>query len=89
MLLGIPEIDGLGLVPASVSWLPGLNEIPAPLGIYFVYAGVICSLSTGAVYTVKGLSAIRNAIAHPEEEDDDFLNPEIEDGDDIEVVETA
>ena len=41
------------------------------------------------MYTVKGLSAIRNAIAHPEEEDDDFLNPEIEDGDDIDVAETA
>lgn len=89
MLLRIPVIDGLGLVPASVSWLPGMNETPAPLGIYFVYSGVICSLSTGVVYTAKGLSAIRNAIAHPEEEDDDFLNPEIEDGDDIEVVETA
>ena len=33
------------------------------------------------VYTYKGLTAIANAIAHPEEEDDDFLNPEIEDGD--------
>ena len=81
MLLGLPVLDGLGLVPDSVTWLPGLNGTAVPLGIYFVYAGVCCSLMTAAVYTYKGLTAIANAIAHPEEEDDDFLNPEIEDGD--------
>lgn len=81
MLLGIPVLDGLGLVPDSVTWLPGFNGTAVPLGIYFVYAGVCCSLMTAVVYTYKGLTAIANAIAHPEEEDDDFLNPEIEDGD--------
>lgn len=89
MLLGMPMLDGLGLVPASVSWLPGINDVAAPLGIYFVYAGVFCSLATGGVYTVKGMVAIRAAIAHPEDEDDDFLNPEIDDSDDAEVVENA
>ena len=89
MLLGMPMLDGLGLVSASVSWLPGINDVAAPLGIYFVYAGVFCSLATGGVYTVKGIAAIRAAIAHPEDEDDDFLNPEIEDSDDAEVVENA
>lgn len=89
MLLGMPMLDGLGLVPTSVSWLPGINDVAAPLGIYFVYAGVFCSLATGVVYTVKGIAAIRAAIAHPEDEDDDFLNPEIDDSDDAEVVENA
>lgn len=81
MLLGLPVLDGLGLVPDSVTWLPGLNGTAVPLGIYFVYTGVCCSLMTAVVYTYKGITAIANAIAHPEEEDDDFLNPEIEDGD--------
>lgn len=80
MLLGLPVLDGLGIVPDSLTWLPGLNCTPVPLGIFFVYAGVCCSLLTGLVYTVKGLQAIRNAIAHPEDEDEDFLNPDIDEG---------
>ena len=34
---------------------------------------------TAVVYTVKGVKAVRHAQKHPEEEDIDFLNPEIED----------
>lgn len=79
MLLGIPVLDGLSLVPNSLSWLPGLNDVSAPFGIYFVYLGVIFSLFTGVLYTFKGARAIKQAIAHPEDEDDNFLNPEIED----------
>lgn len=92
MLLGLPVLDGLNLVSSDVTWLPGLNNASAPLGIFFVYAGVCFSLITGVVYTVKGALAIRRAIAHPEEEDPDFLNPEIEDEsapEDTQVVETA
>ena len=89
MLLGTPVIEGLDLIPGSISWLPGLNDISAPLGIYFVYAGVCCSVITGLVYTVKGFEAIRSAITHPEFEDDDFLNPEIEDGEEPNVGKTA
>lgn len=81
MLLGLPVLDGLGLVPDAVSWLPGLNSASVPLGIFFVYAGVCCSLLTAAVYTAKGLVAIRRALDHPEEEEEDFLNPEIDDSD--------
>ena len=57
LLLGLPVINGLGLVGAS--WLPGLNTASAPLGIFFVYAGVICSFITACVYTAKGVQ-IRN-----------------------------
>ncbi len=51
-LLGLPEVGGLGLV--SVTWLPGLNGEPACLGALFVYAGVVCSLITAAIYTYQG-----------------------------------
>lgn len=89
MLLGLPVLDGLCIVPDSITWLPGLNCTPVPLGIFFVYAGVCCSLLTGLVYTVKGLQAIRNAIAHPEDEDEDFLNPDIDEGEEASAAETA
>lgn len=89
MLLGLPVLDGLCIVPDSLTWLPGLNCTPVPLGIFFVYAGVCCSLLTGLVYTVKGLQAIRNAIAHPEDEDEDFLNPDIDEGEEASAAETA
>ena len=52
LLLGLPRIDGLGLV--GVSWLPGLNEQPAALGILFVYAGVVFSAITALIYTYRG-----------------------------------
>lgn len=89
MLLGLPVLDGLCIVHDSLTWLPGLNCTPVPLGIFFVYAGVCCSLLTGLVYTVKGLQAIRNAIAHPEDEDEDFLNPDIDEGEEASAAETA
>lgn len=89
MLLGLPVLDGLCIVPDSLTWLPGLNCTPVPLGIFFVYAGVCCSLLTGLVYTVKGLQAIRNAIAHPEDEDEDFLNLDIDEGEEASAAETA
>ncbi len=52
-----------------------------PLGIFFVYGGVIFSMLTAVIYSIKGGVAIKQALsfAHPEDEDIDFLNPEIED----------
>ena len=82
MLLGLPVLDGLGSVPAGISWLPGLNATAAPLGIFFVYAGVVFSILTGLIYTFKGARAIKRAVSHPEEEELDFLNPEIDDSED-------
>lgn len=76
-LLGLPVVPGLRLVDSTVTFLPGLNGISVPLGLYFVYLGLIFSIVTALIYTIKGYSAIRHAIAHPEEEEDDFLNPEI------------
>ena len=61
LLLGLPVIDGLGLV--DVAWLPGLNGQAAAVGILFVYAGVVCSLITAVVYTGKGVQVIRQSRA--------------------------
>ena len=47
------------------------------MGIFFVYLGVIFSMITGVIYTCKGIKAIRHALDHPEDEEADFLNPEI------------
>lgn len=75
MLLGLPVVEGLSFAP-GMDALPGLNGSSAPLGIFFVYLGVIFSLVTAVAYTVKGSAAMRRAMAHPEDEED-FLNPEI------------
>ena len=79
MLLGIPVVDGWNLLPSAFTAFPGLNGSSVPLGIFFVYGGVIFSMLTAVIYSVKGGVAIKQAIAHPEDEDTDFLNPEIED----------
>ena len=79
MLLGFPTVDGWHLLPATFTAFPGLNGSPVPLGIFFVYGGVIFSMLTAVIYSIKGGAAIKQAVAHPEDEDIDFLNPEIED----------
>ncbi len=60
LLLGIPVVNGLGLV--NVSWLPLLNSEPVPIGMLFVYMGCICSVITAIIYSKIGLSYIREAI---------------------------
>ncbi len=57
LLLGLPTTSGLGIV--SASWLPGLNAEPSVAGIFFVYAGVVCSAITALVYTAKAVQIIR------------------------------
>ena len=59
LLLGLPVVDGLGLV--SAAWLPGLNSQASALGIFFVYAGIVCSIVTAIVYTFKGVQVIRDS----------------------------
>lgn len=62
LLLDIPQVQGLGLVNAS--WLPGLNGTAAAVGIFFVYAGIICSTITAVIYTKEGIAIRNQAIAH-------------------------
>ena len=64
LLLGLPQVGGLGLVDAS--WLPGLNSEPAALGIFFVYAGVVFSAVAAVIYTVEGARLRRAAILERE-----------------------
>ena len=59
LLLGLPVIDGPGIV--DLSWLPGLNSQPAALGIFFVYLGIVCSFATAVVYTAEGVDIIRKS----------------------------
>lgn len=58
-LLGLPVLGGLGLVDAP--WLPGLNAKPACLGIFLVYAGIVCSAITAGIYTAQGFRYKRAA----------------------------
>lgn len=77
MLLGLPVIKGPDLIPGAAAWLPGLDGTAQPLGIFLVYLGVVFSLLTAVIYTLKGQRAIRDAVLHPEDEEEDFLNPDI------------
>ena len=61
LLLGLPQMQGLGLV--SAGWLPLLNATPAALGMLFVYAGCACSVITACVYTREGFRIKREVLA--------------------------
>ena len=75
-------MPGLRVLGDASAFFPGLDSQQVPFGIFLVYLGVIFSLLTAVIYTVKGYRAGKRAIEHPEEEDEDFLNPEIVEGDD-------
>lgn len=49
-------------VPAVMSggpsWLPGASGVDVPLGIYFVYAGIVLSLITAGLYTKLARAAV-------------------------------
>ena len=81
MLLGLPVLDPLNVLHTPQGLFPGLDATSAPLGIFFVYGGVAFSMITGVLYTIKGVLAIKRALAHPEDEDEDYLNPIIIDSD--------
>lgn len=66
LLLGAPVVPGLGL--CDVSWLPGLNAQQAALGIFFVYAGLVCSITTAIIYTREGIQIRHEALAEQEGE---------------------
>lgn len=52
LLLGVPVVDGLGLVEAS--WLPGLGSQPALLGVDLVYIGTLLSITVFCIYQYRG-----------------------------------
>lgn len=49
LILGWPMVPGLGLVDSP--YLPGLGSVPAALGVFLVYAGLVLSVSTAVHYT--------------------------------------
>lgn len=69
LLLGAPVMPGLGIV--EVTWLPGLGSEPAALGIFFVYAGIVCSAITALIYTKKGIEIRARAVALGHRTDED------------------
>ena len=68
LLLGAPVVPGLGLF--DVSWLPGLNAQAATLGIFFVYAGLVCSITTAVIYTREGIQIRREALGEQQQEEE-------------------
>lgn len=50
LILGWPLVPGLGIVESP--YLPGFGSQPVVLGMWFVYVGVVLSLSTAVHYTV-------------------------------------
>lgn len=66
LLLGLPMIDGFGLV--DVAWLPLLNHTAAPFGMLLVYAGLVCSVITAIIYTRTGFAIRRIALDSSKEQ---------------------
>lgn len=52
MLLGVPVVPGFDI--AKVHWLPGLDGVPVAIGIFFVYAAMVCSSHATAIYVWLG-----------------------------------
>ena len=61
LIAGWPEVPGAGVLEHG--WLPGLGSSPAALGIWFVYAGLVLSLTAAAQYTAIAYRARAEAIA--------------------------
>ncbi len=58
LMLGLPEVVGLDIIESP--WLPGFGSGNFLLGIWFVYAGAICSLIAFTVYQIKGFKMLRD-----------------------------
>ena len=73
-----PLADGLHLCLQPLTAFPGLNGSSVPSASSLCTAAIF-SMLTAVIYSIKGGAAIKQALVHPEDEDIDFLNPEIED----------
>lgn len=60
LLLGMPMLPGLGLADAP-ALLPGFGGDEALLGIWFVYAGLVCSIIAFVIYVIKGVRLLAKA----------------------------
>ena len=57
LLLGAPAVPGLGITGAP-AWLPGFDPEPSYLGIWLVYAGLVCSVTVFVYYLVRAYQMI-------------------------------
>jgi len=60
LIAGWPMVGGLGLV--DTGWLPGLGEAQVPLGMFFVYVGIVLSVSAALQYTRIAIRARKTAL---------------------------
>lgn len=59
MILNMPLIPGLGIIP--VDWLPGFNDAPCALWVWFIYVGLVLQIAVTIYYCVQAwgkLSAV-------------------------------
>lgn len=61
MLLGLPQVHGLGITDAP--WLPGLNSNITCAGIYVIYLGLVFSIATAIDYSIKGWAIRKEGLA--------------------------
>lgn len=57
LIAGWPQVGGAGILESG--WLPGLGTSPASLGVWFVYVGIVLSLSAAMQYTSTALGVVR------------------------------
>ncbi|MDZ4169465.1 MAG: CDP-alcohol phosphatidyltransferase family protein [Coriobacteriia bacterium] len=57
LILGVPEMPGLGVVESQA--LPGFGADPVVVWMWFVYAGIVASAITAVVYTSQAFTALR------------------------------
>jgi cardiolipin synthase len=61
LVLGWPMVPGLGLIDSR--YLPGFGSTSAVLGIWFVYVGIVFSLTAAVQYSFHYVSTVREARA--------------------------
>lgn len=57
LIAGWPRVAGAGVLESE--WLPGLGSSSASLGVWFVYVGIVLSLSAAGQYTSTALGLIK------------------------------
>jgi cardiolipin synthase len=70
LILNMPTVPGLGLIESPA--LPGWGSEPVALGMWFVYAGLVTSAITAAIYTAQARALLATSpkmpVNHPEGE---------------------
>lgn len=57
-LFGLPYVHGLGLY--NLEFLPGINAQSVPLGMFFIYVGIVFSSVAAITYIMQGLKIMRS-----------------------------